>query len=55
MSMMGSTDRQPEPSRFTQGDQIGPQHAAHLHPGPRKPRHHRLRKLTNWLRRGRAS
>jgi hypothetical protein len=48
MSMLGSM---PEPSRFTQGDQIGPQPPAHPHPGQRKPRRHLLRALTNWLRR----
>jgi hypothetical protein len=41
----------PEPSRFTQRDQIGPQPAAHPHPEQRKPRHHVLHKLTSWLRR----
>ena len=49
--MMG---QQPEASRFTQGEKIGPQPAAHPHPGQRKPRHHLLRKLTSWLRRSRT-
>jgi hypothetical protein len=55
MSLSGSMSRQPEPSRFTQGDPVGPQLPKHPHPHPRKPRRHALRKLTGWLRRKKGS
>jgi hypothetical protein len=51
MDMMGSMGRTPEPSRFLQGDRVGPQPQAHPHPHPLKQRRHPLRKLAGWLRR----
>jgi hypothetical protein len=55
MDMMGSMGRTPEPSRFLQGERIGPQPPEHPHPHPRKPRRHLLHKLTSRLRRKRDS
>jgi hypothetical protein len=55
MSLSGSMGRTPEPSRFTQGDPVGPQPPKYPHPHPRKPRCHPLRKLTRWLGRKKDS